>query len=226
LIRAFHGRLAALVALLLLTSSANAGTVLQFTQANPADTVSAVQSGSSTTLVTTGNADGAGVSVPVTITNYNGTPGLNIPAFETFVNVTSVGPATTFGSFVMQAFSGSIVFSVAPGGAGGSYLTVTFSDATLFGSGSSLTFQTGSNSMVMYSYSTPGFISDLYSPSFSLSFSNVAPPVSTTDGTLSSFSGQQTGTFSATAIPEPSTVVMGAFPLVVGLLISFKRMRK
>jgi hypothetical protein len=224
--RAFHVRLAALAMLILLTSSAKADTVLQFTQSNPTDTLSAIQSGSSTRLSTAGNADGAGVSIPVTIANYNGTPGVNIPAFETFENVKSVGSAVSFAGFVEQEFSGTIVFSVAPGGAGGSYLIATFTDATLFGSGSTLTLQTGTDSTVSYSYTAPGFISSLYKPGFSLSFSNVGPPVSTTDGTLSSFTAQQTGTFSATAIPEPSSLVLSSFPLVVGLLAFVKRMKR
>jgi hypothetical protein len=224
--RVSHVRLAAFAVLLVMTSSARAGTVLQFTQTNPFDSVSAIQSGSTTTLSTAGNADGGFASVPVTITNYNGmslnVPPLSyIPAFETFEGVTSVGPAVSFFGLVEQSFSGTIVFSQLPGGVGTNYLTVKFTDATFFGSGSSATLQTSTNSTVSYS---SDFINTLDMPGFSLSFSGISPAVSTTDNTLANLTGQQTGTFSA-VIPEPSTVVLGTFPLVIGALVSLKRKR-
>jgi hypothetical protein len=220
--RAFHVRLAALTVLLLLTSSASAGTVLQFAQTNPGDTLSAIQSGSSTTLSTAGNTDGNNVSIPVRITNLNGVPGFNVTGFETFESVTSAGQAVSMGGFVEQAYSGTIVFSSLAGGLGTNYLTATFTDAIFIGSGSSPTLQTSTGSTVAF---TSSIIPVLNMPGFSLSFSNVSPAVSTTDNTLSSFSGQQTGTFSGTVIPEPSTVVLGTFPLVLGVLVSLKRKR-
>jgi len=222
--RAFGVKLAACTALLLLTSSANAGTVLQFTQTNPNDNVSAIRTGSSTTLSTTGNPDGGFFSIAVTITNLNGTPMVNIPAFETFESVKNDGPASMFGGLVFQNFSGAIVFSSAPNGAGLNYLTATFTDAVFSGSGSSPTFASEVTSVVTF---TSDVITDLSMPGFSLSFSDVSPAVHATSNTLAGFNkGQQTGTFSSSAVPEPSTFVLGATPLLIGALLNRKRKMK
>jgi hypothetical protein len=197
---------------------------LQFTQTNPSDTLSAIQSGSSTTLSTAGNPapDGGPDSIAVTITNLNGTPMVNIPAFETFESVKSSAPATAAGGFVDQTFSGKIVFSSGTNGTGFNFLTATFTDAVFFGFGSSPTLQSGST--VTF---TSAVITALSMPGFSLSFSGVTPAVTTKgsgpSSTLASFKGQQTGTFSTMAVPEPSTFVLGATPLVIGVLVSRKR---
>ena len=84
----------ALIAFLLFGSSADAGgiTVLQFTQFDSVDVVTATKSGGVVTL-SSANADGGGVSIPVVITNFLGVSGVNILAFETYMNVTSSGSA-------------------------------------------------------------------------------------------------------------------------------------
>ena len=70
--RSLRGSLAlACVATLLVGSTANAGTILQFTQVNSADIFTATNSGGGvTTLSTAGNVDGGGLSIPVTASNY------------------------------------------------------------------------------------------------------------------------------------------------------------
>ena len=60
------------VALLLLTSPARAGTILQFSQINAVDSITATESGGVTTLSTAGYVDGGFVSIPVILSNFNG----------------------------------------------------------------------------------------------------------------------------------------------------------
>ena len=122
-------------AVFFLSAAAQAGsiTVLQFAQTNPADVVTATEAGGVTTLSTAGNADGGGVSIPVTISNFLGMPGLSIPAFETYVNVTSTGTATTFLGQIFQGFTGTIEVTSGVGGTGSNYLTATFTVPTAIG---------------------------------------------------------------------------------------------
>jgi len=197
----------ACVATLLLGAHANAGgvTVLQFGQINPSDVVTATESGGVTTLFTTGNGDGGGTSIPVTITNLLGNSGINIPAFETFVNLSSTNVASGSG-FVMQSYSGTIEFTSGTGGTGLNYLTATFSASTLFGVGGSgsLADSQPPNSVAFSSDFGSGFVS----PNFSLSFSNISPSLSIVDGSIASFTAQNSGTFSASAVPEPGSFAL------------------
>jgi hypothetical protein len=216
----------ACAALLLLGSSANAGTVLQFDQTNPADIVTALNAGTSTTLTTTGNVDGGGVSVPIVITNFLGTPGVNIPAFETFVNVTSTGPASTSGPFTFQSYSGTIEFTSLPGSTGVNYLTATFTSATLSASSASpgtasLTASQPPSSLVL----TSDFATFAPPSNLSIALGNVSPPVSITGSSISSFTAQNTGTVTAsiTVIPEPSTLCLSSFAVVFGVLVYRKK---
>ena len=119
----------ACLAIVLLSSAARAGsTVLQFGQTNPSDVVTASESGGVTMLSTGGNSDGGGVSIPVVITNFLGVPGVSIPAFETYVNVTSTGTASTFLGQAFQGFTGTIEITSGIGGTGSNFLTATFPD--------------------------------------------------------------------------------------------------
>jgi len=217
----------ACAALLLLGSSANAGTVLQFDQLNPADVVTATNvGGTSTTLTTTGNVDGAGVSVPIVITNFLGTPGVNIPAFETFVNVTSTGPASTSGPFTFQNYSGTIEFTSGPGSTGVNYLTATFTSATLSASSTSpgaasLSAAQPPSSLVL----TSDFAAFSPPSNLSIALGNVTPPLGITGSSISSFTAQNTGTITATisVIPEPSTLCLSSFAVVFGMLVYRKK---
>lgn len=229
--RSFALACAALL-LLLLGSSANASsmTVLQFGQTNPFDVITATDSAGVTTLSTAGNPDGGGVSVPVTITNFLGTPGLAIPAFETFVNVMSTGPAT--GS-VSQPFSGTIEFTSAPGGAGINFLTATFGPAggsspTLAGTSGGLTANlTASDPPQSLVLTTDPVFSTILSPpsSMNIAIGNIAPALGTSGGSIAGFTAQNSGTFSAstTVIPEPGTLCLASFGVVFGVLVYRKK---
>jgi len=214
--------------LVLLSSAAHAGTVLQFTQTNPADVVTATESGGVTTLLTTGNADGGGVSIAVTIGNLLGVPGLAIPAFETFVNVKSDGPAATLGILNAQRFTGSIVISSLIGGLGINYLTATFD---VPGSGSIFAGVTGGTQAALDATQPPNNLvltSDfavLGPPtSMTVGFSNLQPGVAISNSSIAGFTAQNTATFAATVVPEPASFGMACSGLVlVSLAVSYHR---
>jgi hypothetical protein len=202
-------------------STANAGTILQFTQAYSPDVVTATDSAGSTTLTTTGNADGNNVSVPVIITNsYLGLP--PFAAYETFVGVTSTAPAGSVSigaQYDFQGFAGKIVFSSGPGGAGTNYLTATFTTGALSGYDGS---HAASLSAAPTFTTSTGFAFE-GPTSLSLSFSNVLPIVAISGGSIASFTAQNTGTFSANVVPEPGTLCLSGIAIVIGGLTYAKR---
>jgi len=220
----------ACAALLLLGSSANAGsiTVLQFGQTNPADVVTATEIGVTTTLSSAGNVDGGGVSIPVIITNFLGVPGVLIPAFETYVGVTSTGPASTFSGQIFQPFSGTIEITSGIGGAGSNYMTMTFgpngSSSPMLsgiagGNSASLGASQPPNTLVL----TSDFAGLAPPSSMTIGFSNVSPPLSISGTSTASFTAQNVGTVSATIIPEPGTFCLASFAVVFGLLVYRKK---
>jgi len=224
----------ACVALLLLGSSTNAGTtVLQFGQIDPTDIVTATDVAGVTTLSTAGNADGNNVSILVNITNFLGVPGVNIPAFETFVNVTSSGPAFSSGGSDFQAYTGTIEFTSLPGRAGTNYMTATLSNVG--GHPASTLFGADGGAGATWSGSQPpaGLVltSDfaLLGPptSMGMGFSFINPSLSIAgDGSIANFTGQNSGTFSASIVPEPGTFCMASFAVVFGLLAYGKKRMK
>jgi len=227
--------LACTAALLLGPSSASAGTVLTFGQQNPADVITASVNNGVTTLSTTGNADGAGVSIPVSITNYLGVPQVPFPilAFETFVGVHSTGTATNTGTTVSQNFVGEVDFTVNPGPASAAnpaFLIATFSGPNGTLSGGTAGGGTGLNASVpsdSVTFTVPGL--SFVDAAISLSFSGITVPpgLGITGGTTGPFTAQGAGTFSASisTVPEPSTMALSTFPLVLGGLI-YRRKRK
>ncbi len=222
--------LSASFALVLLSSAAQAGTILQFAQTNPADSVTAKESGGVTTLSTAGNANGGGVSIPVTISNFLGKPGLSIPAFETYVGVTSTGPATTVLGQILQGFTGTIEITSGVGGTGSNYLTATFTVPTASG----LLGGTSGGAQAQLSATNPPEFLELTSSftrligpflnSMTVAFSNVKPGLGVTSGSIGSFTAQNVATFGAFGIPEPDTFVMGCMGVVfVGLAVGCNR---
>jgi len=220
----------ACAAMLLLSTSANAGTVLQFGQTNPFDVVTATDNGAgTTTLSSAGNVDGGGVSIPVIITNFLGLS-VTIPAFETYVGVTSVGPAVSAFGSVFQNYAGTIEFTSGIGGTGVNFMTATFApvggmsatglSGAAGGSGAALQATQPPDSLTL----TSSFA--ILSPpsAMSIGLSNVTPPLHIAgDGSIGSFVAQNAGTISATLIPEPGTLCMGSIAVVLGTLFYRKK---
>ena len=92
---------------------------------------------------------------------------------------------------------GTVEFTSGVGGTGTVFLTPQFGPTGVFSGGS--TGASGSlNASVptdTVTFTVPGLL--FSQQAMSLSFSGIAPPVSITAGSLSSFTGQNSGTFSA-----------------------------
>jgi hypothetical protein len=210
----------ACVTSLLMTSSTKASTVLQFAQVLATDSVTATESGGVTTLTTSSLTDG---SIPVVVSNFNGKPfPPGIPVFETFVGVTSTGAATTSGGTISQTFSGTVEFTSGPGGTGAlDYLTAKFTNAIFSGSGNSASLNATAPN-VTFTSNQAAFGSDT---GMSLAFTGVTPPLGITGGSISSFTAQNAGTFSATIVPEPSALCLASFAAVIGTLAAYGKKR-
>jgi hypothetical protein len=193
-----------------MATSAKAGTVLQFGQANPADSVTATDSAGVTSL---------SANLAVLVTNFNGVPfPFGIAMFET-LSAVSTGGATSSGDTITQNFSGIVTFSSLPEGAGTDFLTATFANAVFSGSGNSASLNVTAPN-VTFTSSQATFGPDT---GISLGFSNV-DALSITNGSIASFAAQNSGTFSA-AVPEPSAFCLASLASVIGTLAAYGKKR-
>jgi len=217
----FVRRLLALActATLLVGSSARASsTVLAFGQLNQDDIITATNAGGVTTLSTAGNADGNFQSVPVLASTYLGVPQpFGLLMYETFVNVTSNGAATNNGGTIGQNFSGEIEYTSSPGGAGIVYLIATFGTNGKFsgGAGGGSASLNASVPQDTVTFTIPG--ADYEFAGFSVGFSGLSS-LGIAGGSVAGFTGQTSGTFSATLVPEPGTLCMASIAVVIGTL--------
>ena len=165
----------ACAAVFLSASSTKAGTVLQFAQLNADDVVTAKDIAGITTLSTAGNADGFGTAIPVAVSNFNGAPFLPIPVYETYVGVTSVGPASISGGTISQLFSGTIVFSegTPPGIVAPILLTATFTNAVFSGSTNAASLTISAPNLTL----TSDFATFPAITGMAIGFSGIAPPL-------------------------------------------------
>jgi hypothetical protein len=216
--------LASLASLAMATSS-GAVTILQFGQVNPNGFITAVASGATTRLTT--NSLVAPGSEPIKITNIGGTLlATPIDAFETFIDVVSTGTATNAAGTTTQLFSGTIAITSGAGGTGGNFLTTTFQNAVLgglTGGGSASLVGSRPPQNVLFTSNFAAIVPLIAGnppENFSLSFSNLTPPLGITGSTISSFVAQNTGTFATTEltpVPEPSGIAMAGMAMVAGL---------
>jgi hypothetical protein len=200
--------------------SSHAATILQFGQANPSDFVTATAVGNTTTLTTSSGV--APNSIPILITNIAGAPlGSPLAAFETFVNLSSVGTATSTAGTIEQLYSGTIAITTGANGTGGNFLTASFTNAVLTG-------LAGGNSASLLDSRPPNnvtFTSNFAAivpliagnppENFSIALTDVNPGLAMSGSTIASFTAQNAGGF-ATSIPEPATGLALA-SIVVGL---------
>ena len=216
----------ACAALFLSASSTTAGTVLQFAQLNANDVVTATDTAGVTTLSTAGNVDGFGTAIPVVVSTFNGAPFLPIPVYETYVGVTSVGPATiSLGGTISQLFSGTIVFSegTPPGVVSPILLTATFTNAVFSGSTTAASLIISAPNLTL----TSDFATFPANTGMAIDFTGLAPPLSiASDGSVASFEAQNAGSFSAgPAVPEPSSLCLASIAAVIGTLAAYGRTR-
>lgn len=126
------------------------------------------------------------------------------------LDVSSVGPAFTLPTGIVQRFSGSFCITALPGCSGTNLLSGTFTDA-VFGSGTGLTLTASEppDNVTLTSDVIPS--SELTIPgAISLAFSNVTPPISIIGTTLAGFTESVAGNVSATplAVPEPASLAL------------------
>jgi hypothetical protein len=197
--------------------SVKAGTVLQFSQTTATDVVTATESGGTTSLSSAGNIDGNSTSIPVTMSNYGGAPFPPQVVYETFFGVHSVGAASVSSGTISQDFAGTIVFSSGFDGTGTNFLTATFSDAVFSGSGNSASLNATAPDL---SLSAGTGIAIGSNTGMSLSFSGISPtPLAISGGSIAPFAAQNAGTFSATGVPEPSSLCLAAIAAVTGMVV-------
>jgi hypothetical protein len=199
------------------------GTILQFTQTNLSDSIRATDTNGVTTLSTSGNADGGGFSIPVNIQLGN----TIIPGFETFLDVHNTSPATLVNNVILEAFTGTVAITSGINDTGINYLTATFTNVGLAGSLSGPNEGTGA---ALSSSEPPSILiltSDLMTitnpTSMAIGFTNINPVLSINgDGSIASFTAQNTGTFAGTTIPEPSSLMLWS----IGILMVGIRFKK
>jgi hypothetical protein len=183
------------------------------------DVITATDAAGVTTLSTAGNADGDFLSVPVLASTYLGVPQpFGLLMFETFVGVTSNGLATNTLGTISQNFSGEIEFTSGTGGTGLVYLIAKFGPAGVFsggaaGSSASLNASVPQDTVT---FTVPG--KDYEFAAMSIGFSSIDPVLHRSGGSVASFTATNSGTFSATLVPEPGTLCMASIAVVIGTL--------
>jgi len=196
-----------------MATSSSAVTILQYTQQNPNDVVTASVSGSTTTLSVTNQ-----LIFINNLANLNQSPPL--PATLS-IAATSTGAASTSANRIEQLFNGTITIRNIAGTA--NVLTTTFTNAVLGGlAGGSSVSLVGSRPPggVLFTSDIPALqalILDNPPENFAISFSNLSSPLAITSNTIAGFTAQNTGTFATAVIPEPSGIVMAGMAMVAGL---------
>jgi hypothetical protein len=184
--------------------------------AMPAEATTILAFGQTAGNPITGTANLAGTqttidanNATVDITQIEG--GVATPAFLDLA-LTSTDAATPLGSGGFQHYSGSFSITSGLGGTGTNFLSGDFANIVL-GVGPSAVLSSGSPPDTIDL--TSDVIKDLKPPSaISLSFANLTPAFSIDNDTIGSFTSSVSGTFSATAVPEPAPLAL----LGVGLL--------
>jgi hypothetical protein len=236
--RVFSGVLAfTFLAALTLANTANAGPILSFSNVVSTDPVVGTVVAGGTNLTTPGNVANPG-STQVMITSINGSSVVGLPpAFLTLVGVRGTGAASTSGAVVSQdTYSGTVIISSAPGGAGTNILTTTFTGGNLSftnstsGGGPSSGALSASN--VTFTSANAGIIAILGGASvtggsFSISLQS-ATNVTTTGSpfTIAGFSAVPQGGFIVSAVPEPASIAMASTAVLAGLgCFGFRRFK-
>jgi hypothetical protein len=219
------------LASLAMATAADAAAILQFTQQNTALTPFVfTQSGSTTTITSTGAGVQNGTWIPVFVT-IGGAQTAQQAFMAITQPITATGGATTSGTNIVQdGYTGRIEFNFAAAStAASNILTVNFNNGQVSGPiGGNAASLTASQPQDMVTYSSvlfPTLVAGLNQNSFGIGFSGLTSPLSITSGTIGSNAGSGSGTFSGAVVPEPASVVMMGFSVVAGLGIYGLRRR-
>lgn len=211
--------LLASAAILAATTSSWATNLITFAQTSDTNEVIATTNHADT--VTTFTVNDAAVSIGQLIT---GSP----PATAFFeLHATSIDPATTVLSAVIQHYSGSFCVSTGAGCSGTDVLSGTFSDAAfgaLGGPGLVLNVNNPPDTLALSSSLIPA--KDLVPPSaFGLTFTNLTPDLAVVGSTIAGFTATFAGDASAgTKVMEPASfAVFGVGLLGLGFAATRRR---
>jgi MYXO-CTERM domain-containing protein len=192
-----------------IAGSADAANIITFSQTSNSNTVTATDNigNTQTTL--------AIASAAVSIGQFIG--GATVSGFMS-LNATSVNPATTFLTQIIQLYSGNFCITSAAACGGTNLLSGTFTDAA-FGAagGPGLTVNVNNPPDTLNLTSSVVPAASLIPPSaFSIGFTNLSNPLAIVGTTIAPFTASFAGTVSSSAVPaaEPATIAV----LGVGVL--------
>jgi hypothetical protein len=203
-------------ALALASSNANAALIASFAQ-NPSATPTTIATDNGTTT----NIDITNISTAVTAGEIIGNSDFSFHA-------TSVSPATSLATLVVQLFTGSFCFTSGDNCTGTNFLSGNFSDAAfgaLGGPGLGVNVNNPPDTLVLTSSVLTA--SDLAAPStFGLTFANLTPVLAIDGSTIAAFTADFSGTVSSSAVAtsEPAPLaILGIGLLGLGMVTYRKR---